>query len=333
MGVENRPPLGLHGGGHGGPAAIVRRVSDRTSARVALTELARGAGCGCKLDPGLLMGALAAVPAPGPDQGLLVGNADLDDGAAYLLDEETAVVATVDFFTPVVDDPETFGAIAATNALSDLHAMGATPTMALAVVAYPADGDREVLGRILAGGARAAADEGCPVAGGHSIDDPEPKYGLCAIGTAHPDRLLRNDRGRPGDLLMLTKPLGVGIAVAAHRLGAAAPIDEAIATMLRSNRQPSRVAVAAGARCATDVTGFGLLGHLRELAAASGCAATVSATSVPVLPGVDGLARAGHGTGGGRRNRAFLDDHLEIADGVDEHVVAQLVDPRPAVGC
>ncbi|MGI9539933.1 MAG: selenide, water dikinase SelD [Miltoncostaeaceae bacterium] len=294
--------------------------------------MARGAGCGCKLDPGLLLGALAAVPPPPSDPRLLVGNQDLDDAAVYRLDDDTAIVATADFFTPVVDDPETFGAIAATNALSDLYAMGASPIMALALVAYPADGDQGTLGRIMAGGARVAAAAGCPVVGGHSIDDPEPKYGLCAIGTASPDRLLRNDRGRPGDLLLLTKPLGVGIVVAAHRAGAIAPIDLAVEAMLRSNAAASCAALEAGAVCATDVTGNGLLGHLREIAAASRCAARLEASAAPALPGVASLAADGHGTGGGRRNLAFLGDHLDIDAGVEEHVIALLVDPQTSGG-
>ncbi len=280
----------------------------------------------------MLLEALSSVPPLPADPRLLVGNGDLDDGAAYLLDEHTAVVATVDFFTAVVDDPEIFGAIAATNALSDLHAMGARPTIALAVVAYPADGDRQALGRIMAAGARTAAGEGCPVVGGHSIDDPEPKYGLCAIGTAHPDRLLRNDRGRPGDLLLLTKPLGVGIALAAHRAGEPAPLDEALRTMLRSNGGASRAAVHAGASCATDVTGFGLLGHLGEVAAASGCAASLTAAAVPLLPGVAGLAAAGHGTGGGRRNRSHVEGRLDVDAGVDDRLISVFTDPQTSGG-
>ena len=305
-----------------------------TGSPVALTRLARGAGCGCKLGKDVLLEALAALP-PGPDDPrVLVGPEGLDDGCAYLVRDDLALVASVDFFTPVVDDPRTFGAIAATNALSDLYAMGATPTLALAVCAYPKEGDRAALAAILAGGAEAALAQGCPVLGGHSIDDPEPKYGLAVVGTAHPDRLLTNAAGRPGDALVLTKPLGVGIVATARAAGAAGPEVPAAApaSMLKPNRAASEAALAAGLRCATDVTGYGLLGHLHELAAASGAGAEVDAAAVPRLPGVAALAAAGHVSGGLRRNLQACGPVADIDPGVPEADRLLLHDPQTSGG-
>jgi selenide,water dikinase len=176
-----------------------------------LTQMAHGAGCGCKIAPGVLTEILASMPVPIADPNVLVGNRDMDDAAVYRLDDGTAIVATLDFFTPIVDDPSTFGRIAATNAINDVYAMGGKPLLALAVVGYPKDGDLEVLGEILRGGVAAAADHGIGVLGGHSIDDPEPKYGLVVIGTVSPDAVMTNAAGRPGDILVLTKALGTGI--------------------------------------------------------------------------------------------------------------------------
>ena len=257
-----------------------------------LTSMARGAGCGCKLAPGLLAEALARMPGLPDDPDVLVGHAGLDDGAVYRLRDDLALVASVDFFTPMVDEPEVFGAIAATNALSDLYAMGATPLMALAVACFPRDVDPAVLGAVMRGGAETAASHGCPVLGGHTVDDPEPKYGLCVLGTAHPDRLLTNAAGRPGDVLVLTKPLGVGIAIAAAGAGDDSGLADAVESMLRSNGPASEAALAHGVRCATDVTGFGLLGHLREMAAASGLEAVIDAGRAPALAGSAGAGRA-----------------------------------------
>jgi selenide,water dikinase len=307
-------------------------AKDPSAAARPLTSMARGAGCGCKLAPGLLARALALVPTPPDDPDILVGHATLDDAAVHRLRDDLALVASVDFFTPIVDDPGTFGAIAATNALSDLHAMGATPLLALAVACYPRDADPEVLGAVMAGGARAAAAEGCPVLGGHTVDDPEPKYGLAVLGTAHPERLMTNAAGSPGDVLVLTKPLGVGIAVAAARAGEPGALAAAVASMLRSNRPASEAALACGVRCATDVTGFGLLGHLRELAAASGLAAELQATRAPVLDGVLALAASGHAPGGAGRNREFLETWLEVEADVAEALLTVLVDPQTSGG-
>lgn len=299
---------------------------------MALTDLARGAGCGCKLAPDLLADALAALPALPLDPDILVGNAGLDDAAVYRVADDQAVVATVDFFTPAVDDPATFGAIAATNAISDLHAMGARPLLALAVAAFPKEGDLGQLAAIMRGGAEVALAEGCPVLGGHTVDDPEPKYGLVAIGLAHPDRLMRNSGGAPGDALVLTAPVGIGVALSAARAGQDAALDEALATMLRSNRAASQAALAHGVRGATDVTGFGLLGHLRELAAASGVAAELDPAAVPLLAGVRELAAAGHVPGGARRNRDFVEPHVAFDDAVDDVARTLLCDPQTSGG-
>lgn len=268
------------------------------------------------------------------DPDVLVGPGGLDDACVYRLRDDLAVVASVDFFTPVVDDPGTFGAIAATNALSDLYAMGATPTLALAICAFPKEGDREVLAAILAGGAAAALAQGCPVLGGHSIDDPEPKYGLAVVGTAHPDRLLTNSAGRPGDALVLTKPLGVGIVATARGAGAAGEdlCARAEAVMLSPNRDASDAALEAGLRGATDVTGYGLLGHLHEMCAAGGTGAEIVAGWVPRLEGVTALARSGHLSGGLRRNLEAVADHVTIGEDVDEVERLVLADPQTSGG-
>lgn len=303
-------------------------------ATAALTDLARGAGCGCKIGKDVLLDALQGLVDPLEDPDVLVGAEGLDDACVYRLRDDLALVASVDFFTPVVDDPATFGAIAATNALSDLYAMGATPVLSLAVCAFPKEGDREALRALLGGGAAAAREQGCPVLGGHTIDDPEPKYGLAVIGTAHPDRLLTNAGGRPGDALFLTKPLGVGIVATARRAGAAGAelCRMAERSMLQPNRGAAEAALEAGVRGATDVTGYGLVGHLQELAAASGVAAEIRAGALPSLPGAGELAREGHVSGGLRRNREFTSAAAEVADDVPEEARLLGWDPQTSGG-
>ncbi len=299
-----------------------------------LTQLARGAGCGCKLGKDLLLEVLRGLPAAPADVDVLVGPAGLDDACVYRLRDDLALVASVNFFTPVVDDPRTFGAIAATNALGDLYAMGATPTLGLAICAYPKEGDLEVLAAILAGGAEAALAQGCPVLGGHSIDDPEPKYGLAVVGTAHPDRLLTNAAGRPGDALVLTKPLGVGLVATARAAGAADAdlCARAEAVMLTANRAASDAALEVGVRAATDVTGYGLLGHLHEMCEAGGTGADIVAARVPRLAGVTELARAGHLSGGLRRNRDATARHVAFDPGVPDEERCLLADPQTSGG-
>src|SRR5215218_10164654 len=241
----------------------------------ALTSLSHGAGCGCKLPAAGLRPILAGLPRP-TDARVLVGASTADDAAVVRLSPDLALVQTVDFFTPIVDDPYAFGRIAATNALSDVYAMGGTPVSALNLVAYPLERlGPEVLAEILRGGADAAAAAGAAIVGGHSIDDPEPKYGMAVTGTVHPDRILTNAGGRAGDALVLTKPLGAGAVATAIKRGLADDVlvERAIAVMTTLNDRAADEARAAGAHALTDVTGFGLLGHVHELAAASGVAA------------------------------------------------------------
>ncbi len=236
-----------------------------------LTELSHGAGCACKLDPDALHQILAELPAF-HGNGLLVGPAGADDAAAYRVADDLAVVSTADFFTPIVDDPFDFGRIAAANALSDVYAMGARPIMALNLVAFSLEQlGADVLRTILAGGQAVAAEAEIAIAGGHSIDDAEPKYGLAVTGVVHPDRMLLNSTARVGDSLWLTKPVGGGVATTAAKRGLADDglIDRTVEVMTALNRSSSEQALACGASAATDVTGFGLLGHLHELASAS----------------------------------------------------------------
>src|SRR5215217_3949634 len=259
---------------------------------IPLTALAHGAGCGCKLGPEQLLPIVRALPA-GDDPNLLVGASTADDAAVYRLSDELALVQTVDFFTPIVDDPYDFGRIAAANALSDIYAMGAKPVLALNLVAFSlAEHGAETLREILRGGNDVAERAGLSIGGGHSIDDPEPKYGLSVTGTVHPDAVITNAGGRAGDELFLTKPIGGGLITTAakRRLADDGLIARAVATMTELNEDGSRAAVAAGAHAMTDVTGFGLLGHLHELCEASGLLARVEAGAVPVIEGTEDLA-------------------------------------------
>jgi selenide,water dikinase len=237
-----------------------------------------------------------------------------DDAAAYALDERRALVATVDFFTPIVDDPGDWGRIAAANAFSDVYAMGAEPRIALNLVSWPVEElPLELLGEVLRGAGEVAREAGAAIVGGHSITDPEPKFGLVAMGFADRDRLVRNSTAPPGARLFLTKPLGTGIVSTAIKRGRASEeqVRAAVATMVALNADPARAMVAAGAEAATDVTGFGLLGHLHGMLAASGVAARVDAGAVPLLPGVLDLARAAVVPSGTRRNHAHLAEHVD----------------------
>ncbi len=290
---------------------------------VALTSLSHGAGCGCKLPPDALRPLVAALPQP-TDPRVLVGHATSDDAAVLQLRDDLAIVQTMDFFTPIVDDPYDFGRIAATNALSDVYAMGAQPLCALNLVAFPLEAlGGDVLAEILRGGHDAVVAAGASVVGGHSIDDPEPKYGLAVTGTVHPAEVLTNAGGRPGDRLVLTKPLGAGVVATALKRGLAEPgvVAAAIEVMTTLNAEGAAHARAAGARALTDVTGFGLLGHLHELALASGCAAEVAAAAVPAIGGVHELLAGGEAVAGGtRRNRAHADGFTTWDDGVPEEL-------------
>lgn len=281
-----------------------------------LTSFSHGAGCACKLGPAQLqevLGDLGSTVSP-PD--LLVGTETGDDAAVYRLNDHQAIVATLDFFTPIVDDPYDWGRIAATNALSDIYAMGATPLFALNIAAWPVDDlPLTMLTDVLRGGRDVAAAAGIPVAGGHTITDPEPKYGMVAIGSVHPSKLTRNSAVAPGTTLVLTKPLGLGMISTAIKQGSASPdmVREAIAVMTTLNRDAS-LAVAdvdTPATAVTDVTGFGLLGHLHKMLSSSGVSATVDAGAVPFVGGSVDLARAGISAGGTQRNRAFVDPHVD----------------------
>jgi selenide,water dikinase len=270
------------------------------------------------------------------DPRLLVGSATGDDAAVFQLRPDLALVQTVDFFTPIVDDPFDFGRIAAANALSDVYAMGGSPLTALNLVAFPLERlGGEVLHRILEGGFAVAGAAGCAIVGGHSIDDPEPKYGLAVTGTVDPAVMLTNAGARAGDALVLTKPLGVGAITTAHKRGAAGAdeLAQAVATMVALNAEASRQALAAGAHAATDVTGFGLLGHLHGLGRESGLAAEVRAEDVPTLAGVLELLDDGVGvSGGGRNNRAYAEPFTTFADGVSEARRRLVCDPATSGG-
>jgi selenide,water dikinase len=284
--------------------------------------LSHGAGCACKLPAAELHALLSELPRS-DDENLLVGLDTADDAAVYRVRDDLALVSTADFFTPIVDDPYDFGRIAATNALSDVYAMGATPLTALNLVAFPlADLGGEVLREILRGGQDAARGAGVAVVGGHSIDDPEPKYGLAVTGTVHPDHVVRNSTARAGDELWLTKPVGGGVATTALKRGAASAelVARTVEVMTTLNRDAADAAVAAGVSAMTDVTGFGLLGHLYELALGSGVSAEVEASAVPAIPGVVellGLSEAPI-SGGSRRNREWLEPRLDWGDVTEE---------------
>ena len=269
-----------------------------------LTSFSHGAGCGCKLGSLELAQALAGLVLPRNDN-LMVGTETRDDAAVYRLTADLALVVTADFFTPIVDDPVAYGAIAATNALSDIWAMGGQPVVCLNLVGFPREAlPLEVLQRILAAGAAVAEAAGAVVAGGHTIDDPELKYGMSVVGTVHPDRLVRNTGAVAGDLLYLTKPIGTGLVSTAIKRDAASPeaVTAAIASMRTLNRAAAAAMLEAGVSAATDVTGFGLLGHLNELAEASGLAAELDSAAVPLLPEARALAESGMSPGGSKRN-------------------------------
>ncbi|MGZ4200440.1 MAG: selenide, water dikinase SelD [Thermoleophilaceae bacterium] len=291
---------------------------------IKLTALSHGAGCACKLSPAELHPLLAELPRP-DDPRVLVGSDTADDAAAYLVAPDLAILTTVDFFTPIVDDPYDFGRIAATNALSDIYAMGGEPLTALNLVAYSLDElGRELLREILRGGGDAAAAAGVAVVGGHSIDDREPKYGMAVMGRVHPERLVRNSTGRAGDELYLTKPLGGGVISTATKRGlASAELQaEGIAVMTTLNRDAAAQALDCDLSAMTDVTGFGLLGHLHELTLGSGLAAEVDAFAVPAIDGVLELLASDEPpvAGGTRRNRDWVAPSVAYADGVPEEL-------------
>ena len=291
---------------------------------IRLTSFSHGAGCGCKLASVELRQVLAGMSLPLPtNENVLVGPWTADDAGVYLLDEHTALVQTLDFFTPVVDDAEIWGRIAAANALSDVYAMGGRPITAMNIVAWPRDRlPWELLGRVLDGAAAVLDEAGCALVGGHSIDDAEPKFGLSITGIVDPSKVLTNAGGRAGDVLVLTKPLGTGIVTTALKrdLCPTEVRDEAVASMTQLNDQASQIAVELGLHAATDITGFGLVGHLTEMLVASGVAAELSIADLPAFPGTMELVRLGAVSGGTARNLADT-HHVDWGDSTEEQRV------------
>jgi len=295
-----------------------------------LTGYAHGGGCACKIPPGELEEALRGLIGQRTEN-VLVGLDDGDDAAAVLVGD-LAVLSTADFFTPVVDDAYDWGRIAAANALSDIYAMGGRPIVAINLVGWPRDVlPLELMAEVLRGGLAVASEAGCPVIGGHSIDDPEPKYGMAVTGVADPDRLLRNDGADPGLPLTLTKPLGVGLLNNRHKQTGEV-FAEAVATMTRLNRDAAAAAVAAGLRAATDVTGFGLLGHLHKMCRASGVGAVIDRAAVPVIDAARAALRDGFVSGGTRRNLDWVRPHLRPGSGVTEDDLLLLADAQTSGG-
>jgi selenide,water dikinase len=297
--------------------------------------MAHGGGCGCKLSPSVLRELLAAMPQTGVFPNLLVGAETADDAAIYRLTDSLALVATTDFFTPVVDDPYEFGRIAATNALSDIYAMGGTPILALAVLGMPLGKiATETVQRILLGGAAVCQAAGIPIAGGHSIDSPEPIYGLVALGTVHPERVLRNSGARAGDALVLTKGLGIGIFSAALKRDILSEQDYRVMidSTTRLNTVGRDLGAMAGIHAVTDVTGFGLLGHAMEMCRGSGLGACLRLRDIPSLAGAADLARAGVGTGAGARNWASYGEDIDLPANLPEWQRGLLCDPQTSGG-
>jgi selenide,water dikinase len=300
-----------------------------------LTSLAHGGGCGCKIAPGVLrdiLGGMSGLPLPAQ---LLVGIDTADDAAVYQLNDNQALIATTDFFMPIVDDPFDFGRIAATNAISDIYAMGGTPIFALALVGMPINVlSTEVIGQILQGGQSVCQSAGIPIAGGHSIDSVEPIYGLVVLGLAHPSRIKRNASAQAGDVLVLGKPLGVGILSAALKKEALSPEGYAqmIATTTRLNTPGPDLAALAGVHALTDVTGFGLAGHALEMARGADLDAHIDWSAVPLLEGVQALAQQGFITGASGRNWAGYGAEVVLPEGFSSVDQAMLSDPQTSGG-
>ncbi len=303
--------------------------------KIRLTEFSHGGGCGCKIAPAVLSELLAATPIRGLPKELLVGTETADDAAVYKLNDTQALVATTDFFTPIVDDPYDFGRIAATNAISDIYAMGARPIFALALVGMPLDKlPLEVIGRILAGGESICAEAGIPIAGGHSIDVLEPIYGLVALGLVHPDKVKRNSSAKPGDLLILGKPLGVGILSAVLKKGklSEAGYKAMIESTTKLNTPGEAFAEMPGVHALTDVTGFGLAGHLLEICRGSRLAAEVSFADVPVLEEALGWVKQGVATGASDRNWQGYGQDVSLPAGAPEWQRKLITDPQTSGG-
>ncbi|MGH3936148.1 MAG: selenide, water dikinase SelD [Pseudonocardiaceae bacterium] len=306
-----------------------------TATAIRLTQYAHGGGCACKIPPGELesvVAGLVGADVTDPSGELVVGLDDGDDAAVVRIEDGLAVIATADFFTPVVDDPYDWGRIAAANALSDVYAMGGRPVVAVNLLGWP----REVLplelaAEVLRGGRDVCGAAGCHLAGGHSVDDPEPKYGLAVTGIADPQRILRNDAGVAATPLSLTKPLGIGVLNSRHK-ATGEIFPHAVATMTTLNAPAAAAAAAAGVRCATDVTGFGLLGHLMKLVRASGVSAVLDAAAIPYLDGARQALADGYVSGGTRRNLDWVRPHLAVSASVGADELLLLADAQTSGG-
>ena len=302
---------------------------------IKLTQFSHGGGCGCKMAPAVLAEILARTPLPTLPPELLVGTETSDDAAVYQLNDEQAIVATTDFFTPIVDDPRDFGSIAAANALSDVYAMGGRPLFALALVGMPLDKlPPAVIGEILGGGAEICAKAGIVVAGGHSIDVQEPIYGLVAIGSVHPRQVKKNNGAQAGDLLILGKPLGIGILSAALKKGLlpASGYAEMLAQTTKLNTPGTALAGIEGVHAMTDVTGFGLAGHLLEICRGSGLSAEIDFAALPLIAEAERLVQEGISTGASVRNWASYGDQVSLAPGAEEWQQKLITDPQTSGG-
>ncbi len=301
---------------------------------IKLTRFTHGLGCACKMNPASLQEVLAKITvSTGPD--VLVGSGTADDACVYRINEDTAIVQTVDFFTPVVDDPFTFGQIAAANALSDIYAMGGTPLFALNIAAFPSNRlPLSVLEEILKGAGEKAAEAGIPVLGGHTIDDNEPKFGMVVSGKIHPGKIVLNATAKPGDVLLLTKPVGTGIIATASKRGAASPeiMKQAVNLMSELNRSAAEIMLRYPVSACTDVTGFGLMGHLMEMSIGSGVNVTVSSGKVPVIYGVEELVRQGFVPGGTKSNLDFVKQKVEWDEAVSPTIRTILCDAQTSGG-
>ncbi len=300
-----------------------------------LTSLSHGGGCGCKIAPGVLSQILAGTAAAALPKELLVGIETADDAAVYRLNDEQALIATTDFFMPIVDDPFDFGRIAATNAISDVYAMGGRPILALALVGMPIKVlSTTTIARILEGGASVCQKAGIPVAGGHTIDSVEAIYGLVALGLVHPDRVMRNSGAQPGDVLVLGKPLGVGVMSAALKKGRldAPAYERMIASTTQLNTPGPDLAALPGVHALTDVTGFGLAGHALEMARGAACEIEIDWAAVPLHAGVRALAGQGHITGASERNWAGYGPQVALPAGFAPEDQALLTDPQTSGG-
>ena len=304
-----------------------------THADIRLTQLAKRAGCAAKHPPGFLLPVLGMLP-PITDANVLVGASTADDAAVYRLNDDLALVLTTDFFTPIVDDPREFGQVAAANALSDVYAMGGTPTAALSIVGFPDNLPPEILGAILNGAAEKAKEAGIAIVGGHTIKSEEPIFGLAVVGTVRPDRVLTNAGARTGDALVLTKPIGLGIISTAAKNGAdqLGAMRDAIGVMTTLNRGAAEALARFDVHALTDVTGFGLLGHLRNMTAASRVTAEVWADRVPVLPAARQYVATGIAPGGTRANWRFLADWVDYASGISQEDQLLLSDAQTSGG-